>query len=307
MAALESAKYLAQLYEAGHIKQEHFHYVSRLLHRDFEHATLGDKKPPRATRNRDITLSIQGTVGKTSPTLKASSHCGAVSKVLGTQELLEQILIYVGNRTLRIAVNHVCKDFRNAIEGSITLQRKLMFAPDWRCDRLWLTAPGFEQEAWLGLMESLARSGWCWRQISREHTHWAPNKYDLTDSSQSIASMSLATERFWNRPTAKLQLIIPGPLGDIPAMARVSHSSLRRVLVCQPPVIKLRCRWSWSSKDLGCGGMREGGAELSAVRNGNGITWGDIFDATAGQDFGLPARKGLGPVFLFQGYWDPPQ
>ena len=58
----------------------------------------------------------------------------AMSKVLNTIELLENILYYLPAESLALRARLVCKAFKHTVENSPSIQRRMFFLPDLNCD-----------------------------------------------------------------------------------------------------------------------------------------------------------------------------
>lgn len=171
----------------------------------------------------------------------------AASRVANTPELLEMILLHVDSRSLRTVMQRTSKFFRNIIQGSIKLQRRLHYAPLWTQSIMDLS-PLPQRKPWVSYSESVT---------SRIIYPGLPPKTNAKH------------EMFLRNPEDALSWASNPD--------RLKSKSFRRMQLSRPPVLSVEFRcWIWS-EELNTNVRWE-----PTIENEGGVTWGEVVDILIG-------------------------
>lgn len=194
-----------------------------------------------------IDTLLREVIGEESYTAQCPAHAtGLAQQVFDVPELLEMILVNLSIEEL-LAAQFINRQFRDAVNSSTKLQRKLSLLPHTSKD---FYAP-FE--------ENVAPGFYFYSRASQEDL--------LTDL--QVLREPIGTERWPEAMQAKFDPELP-KIGD----------RCRRMLVFQPPIKEVRvlttccARWSARHTDIQM-------KDSDIVRNEDGITVGDLLDAAS--------------------------
>ena len=197
----------------------------------------------------------------------------AAERVFGTVELLESILTHLSSRDLLLSQRTV-RSFRDTIQGSVILRRKLFLEPDWKLeDRLFRTHESSKR--------SVNRPG-CRPENNRLLLRAFPGCYPtitlviMSDSSGAQAGVETsvvpdaettsknAGKEKWSWDVSMSFPAYGRPL--IPEAVDYPEASWRKMYLCQPPCPELYLVRRWQR-----------GLKPAIVREG-GIKMGDFFE-----------------------------
>ncbi|CAK1364304.1 hypothetical protein CB0940_08006 [Cercospora beticola] len=207
----------------------------------------------------------------------------ATERAFQIPELLELILAYLAPRDLLLS-QRTTRSFRNTIQGSVILRRKLFLEPDWKLeDRLFsahatskgsVSRPGRKPENNRLLLRAFPG---CYPTITLVIISNSINRqarFGVAGSHSQIVKSPLSEQWSWD-----VCISFPADARpEVPAAVDHPEASWRKMYLCQPPCSELYLVRRWQR-----------GLRPAIIRDG-GIRMGDFVDEATKPKPGLEGR-----------------